>query len=303
MLGCLAGLFVLLMLASQVAAARTTQAPASFVTILPAIAIYGALAAVLICLGVGSIQARRWARALLLIFSWSWLLMGSMTTVMMGVIMPKLMANLAGAQQSAGHPSPPPTALNAVLVVMLFFCACFMVALPAVWVCFYGSRHVKATCEARDPLPRWTDACPLPVLALCLWLLFSAPMMLLMPLVGHGVMPCFGIFLTGLPGTLLCLAIAALWSYAAWPIYHLKARGWWLILIALLVFAVSGVITFTRHDILEMYQLMGYPQAQIDQMQQMGLLTGNRMAWLMLICLLPFIGFLLFVKKYFRAKP
>ena len=266
------------------------------------VAIYGVLAAALICLGVGSIQARRWARALLLIFSWSWMLMGIGSTVVMALIMPKLMTNLANAQQSAGHPALPPAALNAVLIVMVVFCCIFMVFLPAVWIFFYGSRHVKATCEARNPPPGWTDACPLPVLALSLWLAFSVPMMLLMPLAGHGVMPCFGIFITGLPGTLLCLALAALWSYAAWLIYHLKAQGWWLILIALLVFAVSGVLTFARHDVLEMYQLMGYPQAQIDQMRQMGLLTGNRMTWLMLVFLLPFIGFLLFVKKYFGAK-
>jgi len=116
------------------------------------------------------------------------------------------------------------------------------------------------------------------------------------------VMPCFGIFLTGLPGTLLCLAIAALWSYAAWLIYHLKPQGWWLLLIALLVFAASSSVTLARHDLLEMYQLMGYPQAQIDQMRQTGLLTGNLMAWLMPVSLLPIIGYLIFVKQYFRAK-
>ena len=140
-LGCLAGLFVLAMLAGQAMAARTTQVPANFAAILPAISIYASLAAALICLGIGSIQARRWARALLLIFSWSWLLLGIVTTVMLGCILPK-----------------------------------------------------------------------------------------------------------------------------------------------------------------EMYQLMGYPQAQIDQMRQTGLLTGNLMAWLMPISLLPIIGYLIFVKKYFRAK-
>jgi hypothetical protein len=211
------------------------------------------------------------------------------------------MTNLASAG-TAEQPALPPAAKDAVLVVMFLFCGIFMVGLPAVWVFFYGSCHVKATCETRDPRPCWTDACPLPVLALCLWLLLGVPMMLLMPIVGHGVMPFFGIFLTGLPGTLLCLALAALWSYAAWLLYHLRVRGWWLILIALLVFAASGIVTFARHDFLEMYQLMGYPQAQIDQMRKTGLLTGNLMPWLMLISLLPFLGYLIFVKKYFRAK-
>jgi hypothetical protein len=128
------------------------------------------------------------------------------------------------------------------------------------------------------------------------------PMMLMMPLAGHGVMPFFGIFLTGVPGTLACLVIAALWSYAAWLIYHLKPQGWWLILVALIVFMVSSLLTFARHDVLEMYQLMGYPQAQIDQIQKTGLLTANRMSWLMSLSVLPFLGYLIFVKKYFQSR-
>ena len=123
-----------------------------------------------------------------------------------------------------------------------------------------------------------------------------------MPLMGHAVMPFFGMFLTGVPGTLLCLALAALWAYAAWLLYKLDVRGWWLILIAFVVFMVSAVLTYARHDIIEMYQLMGYPQAQIDQIQKIGLLTGNRMAWMMSFSMLPFLGYILFIKKYLRGK-
>ena len=161
---------------------------------------------------------------------------------------------------------------------------------------------MKATCEARDPVLRWTDACPLPVLALCLWLAVSVPMMLLMPVMGHAVMPFFGMFLTGLPGALLCLAIAALWCYAAWLLYKLDVRGWWLILIAFVVFMVSAVLTYARHDIVEMYQLMGYPKTEIEQIQKTGLLTGNRMAWMMVFSMVPFLGYILFIKKYLRHK-
>jgi hypothetical protein len=161
---------------------------------------------------------------------------------------------------------------------------------------------VKATCEARDPGTRWTDACPLPVLALCLWLLFTVPMLLVMSVAGHGVMPFFGMFLTGLPGTLLCLAIAALWIYAAWLLYKLDMRGWWLIFIVMAMFMASALMTFAHHDILEMYQLMGYPEAQIELMKKTGLLEGNRMNWLMSLSVVPFLGYLLFIKKYLGRK-
>ena len=59
--------------------------------LLSAAATYGFLAAALITLGIGSVQFRRWARALTLIVSWYWLLMGALITVLL-----------------AFAPSPPP---------------------------------------------------------------------------------------------------------------------------------------------------------------------------------------------------
>lgn len=300
LLGCLAGLFVPLMLFGQMMAAKAPNAPpTNTAAILPAMFIYIMLAVALIWLGIGSIKARRWARALLLIFSWSWLVMGIFMTVITPFVMAKAFANLPANTQN-GQPAMPPAAITGMIVFMVLFFAIFFVVVPAVWTFFYNSRHVKATCEARDPVTRWTDACPLPVLGFCLWLLFGVPWLLVMPLTGHAVMPFFGIFLIGLPGSLFCLAIAAIWGYAAWLLYRLDVRGWWLILIALVVFMVSALMTYAHHDIIEMYQLMGYPQAQIEQIQKMGLFTGNRMSWMVALCSLPFVGYLLFIKKYLR---
>ena len=192
--------------------------------------------------------------------------------------------------------------MGMIMAFMFLFLGIFLVLLPAVWIYFYKSPHVKATCEARDPVTRWTDTCPLPVLALCLWLLFAVPMLLLMPIMGHGVMPFFGMFLTGLAGSLLCLVMAALWAYAAWLLYKLDARGWWLILIAFLVFMLSTLLTYARHDMIEVYHLMGYPEAQIEQIKNAGLLTGHRMNWLMLFFTVPLLVYIFFIKKYFRPK-
>jgi hypothetical protein len=85
-------------------------------------------------------------------------------------------------------------------------------------------------------------------------------------------------------------------------LYKLEQRGWWLILIALCVFMVSALLTYARHDVLEMYRLMGYPEAQIEQIQKSGLLVGNRMSWLMAFSVLPFLGYLLFIKKFLFRK-
>jgi len=299
LLGCVAGLFVPLMLFGQMATAKATNVPVNFSAILPALFIYVVLAVALVWLGIGSITARRWARALLLIFSWSWLIIGVVSLIFMGILMPKILANIPTAGTN-GKPALPSAAMNMVMVVMFLTLGVLYVILPAIWTFFYNSRHVKFTCEARDPVMRWTDTCPLPVLAICLWSLISVPMMLIMPLVGHGVIPFFGIFLTGVPGTLFYLAIAAIWGYAGWSLYKLEQRGWWIILIAACLTMVSSILTFARNDLTEMYHLMGYPQAQIEQIQKMGLFTGNRMGWLMSLCMLPFLGYLLFIRKYLR---
>jgi hypothetical protein len=301
LLGVLAGLFVPLVFLGQAMAAKANHTPPDFSLILPAIGIYGVMAVVLVWLGIGSIKARRWARALMLIFSWSWLVMGVIAVTVMALVLPKMLASLP-ANAAPGQPAVPPEAMTAVLVATFVIYGVMFVVLPAIWTIFYQSRNVKLTCERRDPIPRWTDACPLPVLGLCLWLWISVPMLLLMPISGHGVVPFFGIFLTGLPGTVFCLVMATLWTYAGWLLFRLDSRGWWLIFIAMCVLTVSGVLTFARHDTLEMYQLMNYPKAQLDQIQKSGLLAGNRMSWLMSLSVLPFLGYLLFIKKFLRSK-
>jgi len=301
LLGGLAGLFVPLLLVGQALSAKTTGAPATLSTILPTIFVYGILAVALVWLGVGSIMARRWARALLLIFSWSWLIVGVLVSVFMGIVMPKMLANLP-ASGTTNRPAMPSAAIAGMMVGMFLVFGVIFVVLPAIWTFFYHSRHVKATCETRDPVTRWTDACPLPVLGFCLWLAFSVPSMLITPLTGHAVIPFFGIFLTDVPGTMLYLAIAALWSYAAWSLYKLKRLGWWLILISWCLFVTSAFLTFARHDLMEMYRLMGYPKEQIEQMQKSSLLIGSSMTWLMRLTLLPFLGYLLFIRRYLRRE-
>jgi hypothetical protein len=145
-LGCMAGLLILLMLAGQAAAAaRTSNASVPFSTLLPVIAIYGILAVALVWLGIGSIMARRWARALLLIFSWSWLVMGFLVVIVMAVFIPKILANMP-ASGTPGQPAMPPAAMGVVMVVIFVVFGVIFVILPAVWTFFYNSPHVKATC-------------------------------------------------------------------------------------------------------------------------------------------------------------
>jgi hypothetical protein len=295
-LGAIVGLLFLLTVAGQLLV-RTTGAPTSPVWPVVMVGLMYLVAGVtLIWRGIGSIQARRWARALLLIFSWSWLLMGIFGGCMVMFMMPKILAGTSGA--SDANQALPDSAKAMVMVMMSIILGVMFIIMPIIWIFFYQSRHVKATCEARDGATRWTDALPLPVLALCLWLAFSVLMLLIMPLTGHVVLPFFGTFITGLPASLGYLVMAGIWICAICLLYRLDVRGWWLILIAMVLSGISTVLTDTRHSLPEMYQLMGYPPDQVKQFGSIGMPIG----WISLTSLLPFIGYILFVKRYMRDK-
>lgn len=299
--GGLCALFVPLMLWGQAMSEKTTGMPANYQAIIPGTVLYGVLAVALVWLGIGSCKARRWARALLLIFSWSWLVMGVIALVFMILMLPQLSTAIQSSQPT-GQPPLPEAAKTVMVVLPLVFMGVIFILIPAVWVFFYRSLHVKATCEARDPARRWTDACPLPVLAVSLWLALGVPMMLLMPLTYRSMLPFFGGFITGPAGTAGYIVLAGVWAWCARALYRLDVRGWWLLVAGMLVFTVSHVMTYMRHDVMELYALMGYPEQQMEQIRKFNFLTNGMMTWGSLCSMLPFFGYLVFLKRYFLKQ-
>lgn len=110
----------------------------------------------------------------------------------------------------------PPGAMVVVMVIQIVFLSAFFILLPGGLVLFYRSRHVRETCETRDPVRRWTDGCPLPVLAVTCLLWWGALMMFVMPLTGLGMLPFFGMLLTGLPGALAMIGMACVLFWIGW---------------------------------------------------------------------------------------
>jgi MFS family permease len=295
--GCVCALFVPLMLLGQALAARTAGTAPAYFTILPAVVLYAVLAVAFVWLGIGSILVRRWARALSLIVGWLWLVSGAMGTVMAAFVLPKAF----GAQQPSGAQLP--DSFRVMVMVLTFgMLAVIMVVLPALLVLFYGNRHVKATCEARDPVRRWTDACPLPVLALSLVLGVGVLSMFPMLLGFHAVVPFFGTLASGTAGTALLLAMMAVWGYCAWATYRLKPAVWWLLVAGFGLLMISSVLTFSRVDPIEMYRLMGYPEAQLAQIEKATVLGRRTMLLFMLVGTVPFLGYLLYLRKFFRQS-
>lgn len=291
--GCCALLIPFMLLSLLIA--PMAGAPTNARMMIPAIGLYGLLAVALVWLGIGSILARRWARALTLTLAWLWLVIGVMALIMVSVWMPN-MFDMAAAQ---GQPAPPPEIMIVVQVMMLGMMVCLYLVLPGMFVLFYRSPHVKATCEFKDPLVRWTDSCPLPVLALSL-LLGSGAISMVYSL-AYCVLPFFGILLKGVPGGLAILCVSLLFAYLAWATYKLKMGAWWATLAVYGVFCLSTVVTFSRISIMEFYREMNFPEEQLKLMEDSGMVELMNMPLMTGVGFAVLVGYMLCVRRYFVA--
>ena len=206
-LGCLIALMLPLMLVGQLMAGHVPgAAPLPLRLMLPAVFMYLGLAVLFIWLGIGSVLCRRWARALLLVFAWLWLLGGG---------------------------------------------------------------------------------------AACMPLLMG---------VYHSIVPFFGCYLSGGTGTAVLLVTTAAYAWAARATYRLNVAGWWVAFLGFGLWMLSSGLTFARDGLLPMYELMEFPPAMLDRMRQMGFLQSPAMVVLPLVCWLPFLGYLIYLKKFFKPR-
>ncbi len=278
---------------ASINAANGTSA-GGFQTVLPALSVFLILAIANIWLGIGSILKRRWARALLLISSWFWLIFGSLTTATMLFVMPVIMK----AMPQTGETALSPGVLTSLSLFPVGFCFVTFVLVPLTYLLFYRSPHVRATCEAASPTPCWTDTCPLPVLALALWLGAGTPCLLLVGLFGSAPMPLFGLILSGWTARLLCLALAALWGWLAWNLYRLSLQAWWITGLVFLLYMVSSVLTFSLHSLGNLYDTAHVSGKEAQAILDSPLMHIYLLASPVFFTLLLF-GYLLFIRKYF----
>ena len=199
--------------------------------------------------------------------------------------------------------APTGVALGVILGIMFAMLGFFGILLPGIWVFFYMSPHVKATCETRDPAPSWTDRCPLPVLGLSLWMWFCVPMMLLMPFSGHLVLPLFGMLIYGTPG----IPRSALFSRPSgpWRLAHLSRRHSRL------------VARFHRHHtrlhLVDPHLFAAQHDRDIStdalpaganrrDPENSECFNGHSFVWVMVLSMVPFFGYLLFIRRYFSRQ-
>jgi len=261
-------------------------------TMIPNVLTSVILAAWFIWLGVGSIQAKRWARALLLVTSWIWLISGIASLPVIVAIFPGMFEQLGKSGQM------PQQILTTMKYTMIGFMVVFYIIVPGVFVLFYGSKHTKLTCEKRDPHVRWTDKCPLPVLAFSLISAFSALSMLCMGFYGW-TFPFFGSILSGIAGAGVALIGALLLLYAAWGMYRLKINAWWCAILLTITWGVSGGITYSHGIPKEFFEKMNISAQQLEMTRQLMLSHSSLIVLYFGLLIVIALAYLLYIRKYF----
>jgi hypothetical protein len=245
-------------------------------------------------MGIGSIMARRWARALILVSSWLWLICGVCGFAMMLAFLP----NVYGKIEANGQ--MPKAAITAMKYTMMVFLAVFYVVIPGIFVLFYSGKNVKATCEHRDPRQRWTDKCPLPVLAVSLVSAFTVVSMFSMGIYKWTI-PFFGRVLSGTNGAIAVLVLALVLVYITWGTYKLDIKAWWCALLVYVGWSLSGIVTFSTVSMKELYERMGISGEYLNMIRRYNTLWESGMCiglgfWIIIV-----LAYLIYVRRYFKG--
>ena len=264
-MGALCALMVPLMIMGMLVAAVTDKGADEGLSVramIPGILIYVLMAACFIWLGIGSIQARRWARALCLVSAWLWFISGITGILFMLMFMPDMYEQMSKDGQM------PANVVTIVKYVTFGFMTILYIIIPGSFILFYGSKNTKATCEHRDPVIRWTDKCPLPVLVMTLMSGCCSACLPFMGLYGWTV-PFFGTIVTGVAGAGIALVFLVLLVYITRGLYRLDLKAWWCATGLAVLWGVSCTITFSRITLMEFYEKMNFPAQQLEIMRKM----------------------------------
>jgi hypothetical protein len=110
----------------------------------------------------------------------------------------------------------------------------------------------------------------------------------------------FGVLVNGLATRLFIVTAAGLLLYAAWGLYQLRARAWWIALAMVFLGYISNILTIWRADLAEVYAQMGYkPEVAAAAAR---LKSGPGLKWLWTLLIIPWAAWLLYLRRYFIVR-
>lgn len=271
---------------------------------------YGGCGLLFLVVAYGCFASRRWSRPFVLTLGWGWLYTGVVMLLALAVTLPGLKGMMSQSMDKALEKSgggaaaaPAMDGIFAVIMVIYFVTiALFLIALPALILWLQWHRDVRLTLESRDPVARWTDRQAAPLIGMTI----TAGLLAIMTVPGLFMMrvPWMAPFLPpGILKILWCL-LPVVWAAVAWGSYRRHLSAWFLTILFLVIGTATGLSSMKGIDWAELYRSMGMPESEIETLATMmsGMFSPVKMGVLMSASMLPLLGFLIWVFKYFRRS-
>jgi hypothetical protein len=249
--------------------------------------LYLALTALFAFLGMGSILARRWSRPLILVVSWGWLFCGVIGAAMLAFVLPQALDQL---------PERDPGIKMFATGCVIFMFAIFGILVPLAFALFYRRAEVKRTLEVLDPVPRWTDQHPTPLLGYVVWMSFGAVSVVL-SMFSYRALPVGSILLPGWAAKVVMLVMAALMVWIAYGFLKRIKAAWWTAIAFLVIGILWGIsLTVSKVDWAAAINMPADPgqTAMMDAMYN----SPFFYAWMGVVWL-AYFAFVWYLRRYF----
>jgi hypothetical protein len=266
------------------------KAPPSRPAMVAALLMFGLGALFFVTVGIGTMLRRRWARLVMLVVSPLWLALGVLVSIVFVMIMPMVLEAVRKQQEAASG-----RAMGAFLGIMAGINLFLYILLPGGFLFFYSRKSVKAAFHETAPGPPRRAGRPLPVLILSVWMAICAVTTLFSLVFGSQVI--FGQVLRGFPAALLTVLAAGIYAWLARGLYRMRKAAWLGSVVITLVLAVSAFVTQLRVPLPKLLEL-------VHQELPPGVTIQAIQGWFWVILAMQgvFLGFVLFVGRYFRSS-
>jgi hypothetical protein len=162
--------------------------------------------------------------------------------------------------------SPPPLeTLDALQASGPIFAGIFFLMMPALFLWITSGRDAQLTCEELEPDRSFLERAALPLVALGLLFAWEGLMLLPMALF-NGVVPAFGIIISGLPGGVILIGLGLLTIRVGVGLIRGERPAWLASVILLGVGTVSWAFTENAQINDSLHAAMGFSQEQRAEM-------------------------------------